>query len=252
MALDLGGAVQRSYLGKFGMLKPAQLEIPEVGVPLMPTVWRPINTMTISYGHGISVSPLQVITGVSALVNGGVYRQPTLLKTHGEPKMGRQVVATETSNKIRNLMRLVVSKGTGRKANIQGYLIGGKTGTAEKVSSSGYSKFSKIVSFVGAFPMNSPRFAVLALVDEPIGNKRTSNYATAGWIAAPLVGKIIERIGPMLGIAPNLEASLDLKEIKIARIRPNVRSKIQKASWENSVALAVKMDSFVENKIAAQ
>ena len=252
MAIDLGGAVQRSYLGKFGMLKPAQLEIPEVGIPLMPSVWRPINTMTISYGHGISVSPLQVITGVSALVNGGVYRPPTLLKVHGEPNTGRQVVARETSNKIRNLMRLVVSKGTGRKANIQGYLIGGKTGTAEKISRSGYSKFSKIVSFIGAFPMNSPRYAVLALVDEPIGNKRTSNYATAGWIAAPLVGKIIERIGPMLGIAPNLEASINFKEIKIAKTQRRLRGKAQKAGWENSVALAVKMDSFVENEIAAQ
>ena len=149
-------------------------------------------------------------------------------------------------------MRLVVRQGTGRKANIQGYLIGGKTGTAEKISRSGYSKSSKIVSFVGAFPMNSPRYAVLALVDEPIGNKRTSNYATAGWIAAPLVGKIIERIGPMLGIAPNLEASINFQEAKIAKIQRKLRSKFQKADWESSVALAVKIDSFLENKIAAQ
>ena len=252
MAVDLGGTTQRTYLGKFGLLKPVGLELPEVGAPLMPSVWRPINTMTISYGHGISVSPVQLITGVTALVNGGVYRKPTLLKRQGPPTAGQQVITPETSSHIRSLMRLVVSKGTGRKANIQGYLIGGKTGTAEKISSRGYSKSSKIVSFVGAFPMNEPRYAVLAIVDEPVGNKDTYNYATGGWVAAPVVGKVVERIGPMLGIAPNPEVAIVLPEIKMEKTKRTVRPKIHKASWEKSVALALAASGKAGSQTAAE
>ncbi|MDG2205513.1 MAG: penicillin-binding transpeptidase domain-containing protein, partial [Alphaproteobacteria bacterium] len=252
MAVDVGGSVQRTYLGKFGMLEPTRLELPEVGRPLIPAVWRRINTMTMSYGYGISVSPVQVVAGVTALVNGGVYRKPTLLKRQGPPTAGQQVITPETSSHIRSLMRLVVSKGTGRKANIQGYLIGGKTGTAEKISSRGYSKSSKIVSFVGAFPMNAPRYAVLAIVDEPVGNKRTFNYATGGWVAAPVVGKVVERIGPMLGIAPDPAAAIALPEIKMAKTKRTVRPKIRKASWEKSVALALAVSGKAGSQTAAE
>jgi len=136
-------------------------------------------------------------------------------------------------------MRLVVSEGTGRKANIQGYLIGGKTGTAEKTSSRGYSKSSKMVSFVGAFPMDAPLYALLVIVDEPVGNKRTFNNATGGWVAAPVVGKVVERIGAMLGIAPNPEAAISLPEVRIAKTNRTVRPEVRRASWEKSVALAV-------------
>ncbi|MEK9724372.1 MAG: penicillin-binding protein 2 [Rhodospirillaceae bacterium] len=243
MAVDVGGEAQRRYLGRFGLLEPAKLELPEVGAPLLPSVWRPINTMTISYGHGISVSPVQVASGVAALVNGGVFRTPTLLKAADHARSGEQVITAETSSKMRGLMRLVVSQGTGRKANIQGYLIGGKTGTAEKIARRGYSQSAKIVSFVGAFPMNAPRYVVLAIVDEPIGNKRTFNYATGGWVAAPVVGKVIERIGPLVGIAPDPKAEIDLPATHVARapapapVQP--QAKVRTASWAQSVALAV-------------
>ena len=239
MAVDVGGSVQRVYLEKFGMLEPTRLELPEVGKPLVPNVWRRINTMTMSYGYGISVSPVQVVAGVTALVNGGVYRKPTILKRRGRSAIGQRVITPETSRKMRSLMRLVVSEGTGRKANIQGYLIGGKTGTAEKTSSRGYSKSAKMVSFVGAFPMNAPLYAFLVIVDEPVGNKRTFNYATGGWVAAPVVGKVIERIGTMLGIAPNPEAAISLPKIKTAKTNRTVRPEVRKANWEKSVALAV-------------
>ena len=239
MARDVGGPALRNYLGKFGMLEPVGLELPEVGAPLLPSVWRPINTMTMSYGYGISVSPMHVVAGVAALVNGGVYKRPTILKQGGQTVTGQRVITPETSSNMRSLMRLVVSEGTGRKANIQGYLIGGKTGTAEKTSSLGYSKSSKMVSFVGAFPMNAPLYALLVTVDEPIGNKRTFNYATGGWVAAPVVAKVVDRIGTMLGIAPNPEAAISLPEIKLARTKHSVRPEVRKTSWEKSVALAV-------------
>ncbi len=241
MAVDVGGDAQRAYLARFGLLDPAALELPEVGAPLMPAIWRPINTMTISYGHGISVSAVQVAAGVSALVNGGVFRSPTLLKHQGPVGRGKQVITRATSEKMRGLMRLVVSKGTGRKANIQGYLIGGKTGTAEKIARRGYSKSAKIVSFVGAFPMNSPRYVVLAIVDEPVGNKRTFNYATGGWVAAPVVGRVVERMGPLVGIAPDMTASVKMPEIKSAKSKHAAprRPVLRQANWEKSVARAV-------------
>ena len=177
MAIDVGVVNQRHYLKKFGLLQSAKLELPEVGRPLLPAVWRPINTMTISYGHGISISPIQLASAVAALVNGGIYRKPTLLKSAEKTvPPGVQVITRETSDQIRSLMRLVVTNGTGRKANVRGYVVGGKTGTAEKITRRGYSKSAKLSSFVGAFPMNQPRYVLLALVDEPIGNKLTYNY----------------------------------------------------------------------------
>ena len=203
MAIDVGAGTQRHYLKKFGLLQPARLELPEIGSPLLPTVWRPINTMTISYGHGISVSPVQLASAVAALVNGGIYRKPTLLKQAAQTILpGVQVITKKTSDQIRGLMRLVVTKGTGRKANVRGYLVGGKTGTAEKTTRRGYSKTAKLSSFVGVFPMDRPRYVLLAIVDEPTGNKLTYNYATGGWVAAPIIGKVVARMAPILGVVP--------------------------------------------------
>ncbi len=225
MALDVGSDEQRRYLDRFGLLKPAAIELPEVGTPLMPEIWRPINTMTISYGHGISVSPLQLANGVATLANGGIRRSATVLKHDGGIDVGRQVISTKTSDNMRRLMRLVVSNGTGRKAAVPGYLVGGKTGTAEKITASGYSRKAKVSSFVGVFPMNAPRYVVFAVVDEPVGNKRTFNYATGGWVAAPVVAQVIRQIGPMLGIAPDTQTELDLPELptKQAATKPVAR-----------------------------
>ncbi|NQV82236.1 MAG: penicillin-binding protein 2 [Rhodospirillales bacterium] len=204
MALDVGTKAQRSYLGRLGLLTPAAVELPEIGRPLVPSRWREINTMTISYGHGIAVSPLQMASGVASLVNGGLYVQPTMLKRHvGAAIESKRVVSEQTSEQIRELMRLVVNKGTGSKAAAEGYSVGGKTGTADKVSVRGYRKNATISSFVGAFPIAAPRYILLVMVDEPKGNARTSNYATGGWVAAPAVGRVVQRMAPLLGMAPD-------------------------------------------------
>ena len=203
MALDVGPAAQRDFLRRIGMLTPSPVELPEVGAPLVPGRWREINTMTISFGHGLSVSPMQLVSGVSSMVNGGLRYRPTILHQPetAKPK-GIRVVSSDTSEKIRRLMRLVVENGTGKNAAAQGMLVGGKTGTAEKVVGRRYKAKALMSSFVGAFPMTAPRYVVFAMIDEPTGNKKTFGYATGGWVAAPVVGKVIARIGPMLGVAP--------------------------------------------------
>ncbi len=159
--------------------------------------------MTISFGHGLAVSPLHLVAGVSAIVNGGIYRSPTLIRREtGETVVGKRVISEETSLNMRRLMRLVVENGTGRNASAPGYLVGGKTGTAEKVSGRGYKKKALISSFVAAFPMHKPRYVVLAMLDEAKGTKETFGYATGGWVAAPVVGAVVRRIAPVLGLRP--------------------------------------------------
>ena len=204
MALDVGAEKQKEYLARFGLLASSDVELPEVGSPLYPTRWGEISTMTISYGHGIAVSPLQVAAGVSALVNGGVMNPPTLIKqTDASVPRGTRVLKAKTSQAMRALMRSVVRGGTGRNADVQGYLVGGKTGTAEKQAAGTYDKKALISSFVGAFPMTDPRYVVLAVVDEPKGIKETYGYATGGWVAAPVVQGVIERMGPLYGLIPD-------------------------------------------------
>ena len=205
MAVDVGGAGQQAYLRKFGLLREAALELPEIGRPLVPGTWREINTMTISYGHGIAVSPMQLTAAIGSLVNGGILRPATLLRYEDTaPVAGEPILSPETSDKMRQLMRLVVAKGTGRKAEAPGYFVGGKTGTAEKQFGGRYRKKALMSSFVGAFPIQDPRYVVFVMLDEPVGNKRTFNYATGGWVAAPVVGRVVSQIGPLLGIAPDM------------------------------------------------
>lgn len=203
MALDVGIPGHRNFLTTIGMMKPVAIELSETGSPLSPNRWREINSMTISFGHGLAVSPLHLVAGVSAMVNGGIYRTPTLIRRNpSETPVGKRVITAETSAKMRRLMRLVVKNGTGRNAAAPGYLVGGKTGTAEKVSGRGYKKKALISSFVAAFPMHKPRYVVLAMFDEAKGTKETFGYATGGWVAAPVVGAVVRRIAPVLGMRP--------------------------------------------------
>jgi cell division protein FtsI (penicillin-binding protein 3) len=203
MALDAGTAAQRAFLDRLGMLKPPKLELPEIGHPHVPVPWRPINTMTIAFGHGISVSPLQLVAGTAAVVNGGILVQPTVIKRElGEPAPGERVLSLKTSESMRKLFRLVVEQGTGKMAAVPGYMVGGKTGTAEKSGKGGYRLKALLSSFIAAFPINDPQFVVLVMLDEPQGTKETHNFATAGWTAAPVTGQIIGRIGPLLGLVP--------------------------------------------------
>lgn len=203
MAMDLGSAGQRDYLSRFGLLRPSPLELPEVGSPLSPARWRDVNTMTVAFGHGVAVSPVQLASGISALINGGIMVPPTLLKRAPDlPVAGPRVIAPRTSEQMRRLMRLVVAEGTGRKADVAGYVVGGKTGTAEKAGVRGYRRTALLSSFVAAFPMNAPRYVVYVLLDEPTGTKDTFGFASAGWTAAPTVARVVARIAPLLGVEP--------------------------------------------------
>ncbi|GHD54104.1 peptidoglycan glycosyltransferase [Thalassobaculum fulvum] len=202
MALDVGTDGQRAFMAKLGMLRETAIELPERGRPMVPSPWRPINTMTIAFGHGLAVSPLHLVGGVAAIVNGGIRRPVTLLASD-IPSPGQRVISEQTSHDMRRLMRLVVEDGTGRKADTPGYVVGGKTGTAEKAGGrGGYKQKSLISSFVAAFPMHDPRYVVLIMVDEPKGTKETFGYATGGWVAAPAVSRIVARSAPLLGVAP--------------------------------------------------
>ncbi len=210
MALDIGSENQRKYLGHLGLLRRTSIELPEQALPMYPARWRDINTMTISYGHGIAVSPLHLVSAVAATVNGGILRPATLMRAKSTETGGVQVFSAETSDNMRRLLRLVVENGTGRNASAPGYLVGGKTGTAEKQVNGRYKRNALISSFVGVFPSTEPRFVVYAMLDEPKGIRESFGYATGGWTAAPVVGGIIQRIAPLFGIAPLDETAPDI------------------------------------------
>jgi cell division protein FtsI (penicillin-binding protein 3) len=214
MAVDVGPERQREFMQRMGMLNKPALELPEIGAPLVPRQWKTVETMTISFGHGLSVTPLQLATATSAIINGGVLHPPTLIKRpQGMPAPGRQVLRREVSDVMRKLMVLVVEDGTGKKAAAEGYLVGGKTGTSEKVNDrGGYNKKALFNTFVAGFPMHNPRYVVQIMIDEPKGQKSTYGFATAGWTAAPAIGRVINRIAPMLGVPPVDENSPAMRQ----------------------------------------
>lgn len=205
LALDIGAERQQAFLSDLGMLSPASLEIPEVGNPIYPATWRKSSTMTISYGHGIAVSPVQLASGIAAMVNGGRLIPATLTHDGDAWRKGKQVISTATSRKIRQLLRLTVTKGTGGRADAVGYRVGGKTGTAEKAVAGGYDRKALISSFIGVFPMDDPKYVVFALLDEPRGTTETFGYRSGGWVAAPVVKNVILRTAPLLGVSPKSE-----------------------------------------------
>ncbi|MFT5180449.1 MAG: cell division protein FtsI (penicillin-binding protein 3) [Alphaproteobacteria bacterium] len=211
MALDIGSAAQRKFLTDLGLLRRSSVELPEQARPLYPAPWSEISSMTIAYGHGISVSPLHAATAVAAVVNGGVLYPATLIRRSEAPSGGKRVISAQTSDKMRKLLRLVVENGTGRNASAPGYLVGGKTGTAEKSVNGRYKRKALISSFIGVFPMNAPRYVVMAHLDEPKGIKESAGFATGGWTAAPVVGQVISQIAPLFGIAPVDESAPDIQ-----------------------------------------
>ncbi|MGG5821549.1 peptidoglycan D,D-transpeptidase FtsI family protein [Falsiroseomonas sp. HW251] len=215
MAQAIGPARHRDYMVRLGMGSRLQVELPEVALPLIPTQqnWREINTMTVGFGHGISVTPLHVANGVAPLVNGGIWRQPTLVaRAPGEQIPGTRVISEQTSATMRRLMRLVVTDGSGKGADVPGYFVGGKTGTALKTGPhGGYLQNRRIAAFVGAFPMNAPRYAIYVMVDEPKPNANSHGYATAGWVAAPAAGMVIRSVAPILGMVPETERAAEIQ-----------------------------------------
>jgi cell division protein FtsI (penicillin-binding protein 3) len=205
MALDIGAERQQEFLGEIGLLRPASLELTEIGMPKYPMKWRKSSIMTISYGHGIAVSPVQLASGIAAVVNGGVMNDATLIYNANHRPAERNVINSSTSRKMRQLLRLAVTKGTGGRADASGYRVGGKTGTAEKASGGGYDRKALISSFIGVYPMDDPQYVVFALLDEPKGTKDTFGFASGGWVAAPVVKNVIMRTAPLLGVAPKWE-----------------------------------------------
>ena len=201
MVQQVGVAAQKAFMTKMGFTKPTGLELPESGWPLVPNPWREVNSYTISFGHGISVSPMHTVAAAASVINGGLFHKPTLLKRKpGDEIPTEQVVSRQTSDMMRRMFRFVVTEGTGKSAEVKGYVVGGKTGTADKQKGRHYQKNSRMSSFLGAFPMNDPRYIVYVLVDEPKATAKTYGYATGGWVAAPAVGRIVKQIGPLLNV----------------------------------------------------
>ena len=217
IANRIGSKEQERFLKNLGFTLPADVQLPEVGTPITPNEWRPIRSATISYGHGISVSPLQVTTAVAAMVNGGLYREPTLLKQkYGEERTARQVISSETSYLMRRYMEQVVTNGTGRNAAVKQYRVGGKTGTADKPGSGSYNEEKRIATFVAAFPIDKPQFALTVVIDEPKAQEHSQGFATAGWVAAPVAKRIITRVASSLGLHPSeVELNLDANPLGI-------------------------------------
>ena len=199
MAEKIGAKTLRRYLDMLGLLSRPALELPEVGHPIVPRTWHPLTTMTVGFGHGLSVSPLQTASAIGALANDGVAVPVTLLRRTAPPT-ARRVFSSGTSEKMRWIMRQTVLRGSGSRADNASYPVGGKTGTAEKVVNGRYDSGKRLNSFVGVFPIGDPRYAVIVMLDEPKAVEGTHGYATAAWNAVPVAGAAIPRIGSMLGV----------------------------------------------------
>ena len=207
MALSLGVDYHKAFLKKLGQLDRLRTELPESAEPLVPKHWGELNTVTIAFGHGLSVAPLQAVMGISALVNGGKMIPPTFLKrsTAEADGLAKRVIKPETADKMRYLMRLNVEKGTATRANVPGYYVGGKTGTSEKVVGGRYSKTKVLTSFTAILPADKPRYLLLIMLDEPQGLPETHGFSTSGWNAVPVGARVIERVAPLLDMTPRFD-----------------------------------------------
>ena len=207
IAMSQGVEAHKAFLRKMGQLERLRTELPESASPILPKRWTELNTVTIAFGHGIAVAPLQAVMGIDALVNGGYLIPPTFMKRTEQEAMAlaKRVIKPETSDKMRFLMRLNAEVGTAKKADVKGYYIGGKTGTAEKVVNGHYAKKRVLNAFTAILPADNPRYQLLIMLDEPQPLKETFGFITSGWNAVPTGGKVIERIAPLLGIEPRFD-----------------------------------------------
>jgi len=207
IALAQGVEAHKAFLRKMGQLDRLRTELPESASPIVPKRWSELNTITIAFGHGLSVAPLQAVMGINAVMNGGYLIPPTFLKRSEEEAraLAKKVIKSETSEKMRYLMRLNAEIGTARQAEVKGYYIGGKTGTSEKVVNGRYSKKQVLNSFTAIVPADNPQFQVLVMLDEPKSLPETHGFITSGWNAVPTGGKVIARIAPLLGLEPRFD-----------------------------------------------
>tara|TARA_Y100001934_G_scaffold255931_1_gene323462 strand:+ start:56 stop:1786 length:1731 start_codon:yes stop_codon:yes gene_type:complete len=212
MAEKVGTDKMKAFYKKLGFFERPNFDIQELGSPLIPNPWRDINTATSAYGHGLAITPIQLVSSAASMVNGGHKVYPHLVAQESiytqseeeveQPHQTDQLISPQTSDQIRQMLRITALEGTGKKADVKGYSVGGKTGTAEKNKSGQYSTDSLISSFLGVFPMDNPQFILYVMVDEPKGNQSSYGYATGGWVAAPAVQTIISRMTSLLGIPP--------------------------------------------------
>jgi len=216
IADELGGVRLKQTMEALAMNQRPYVELPAKGFPIWPSgEWPRLRTMTVAYGHGIAVTPLHLASAYAALVNGGIWRPATLKKLGAsEVPEGRRVFKASTSARIRQLLRMIVQYGTGRKADAPGFRVGGKTGSAEKPGVGGYRHHSLIATFAAAFPMDKPRYVVIAMMDEPQGTAATSFQRTAAWNAAPVIQRVVPRIGPLLGVMPDETRDIDISDLK--------------------------------------
>jgi cell division protein FtsI (penicillin-binding protein 3) len=214
IADNLGRTKMENMLRTLDFDKRPQIQLAERAQPLWPSSWGRVTNMTIGYGHGMSVTPLHLASAYGAMVNGGMYYPATLMKLQpGDKPKGRRVFTAATSARMRQLLRMIVVDGTGQKANAAGYRVGGKTGSAEKPNQGGYARNLVVSTFAAAFPMDNPRYIIVAMLDEPTGSAATGFQRTAGWTSAPVVKNTVERIGPQLGIIPDTHRDVDVSEL---------------------------------------
>jgi cell division protein FtsI (penicillin-binding protein 3) len=216
IAAQVGAERQKFFLKKMGFLGPIKVELRERGRALTPGAnWGPLEVMTVGFGHGIAVTPLHLATGYATLFNGGVYHPATLLRIGPNRPLPRgvRVFSEDTSYKLRALLRLVVMDGTGKKADAPGYRVGGKTGTAEKLLNGHYTSSAVVTTFAGVFPMDEPRYVIVAMLDDPKPTADTYGFHTAGWNVAPVISRTISRIAPMLGVQPDTSREPNMAEV---------------------------------------
>jgi cell division protein FtsI (penicillin-binding protein 3) len=206
VALMVGVEGHKAFLRKMGQLDRMRTEIPESAEPQVPRNWGELNTMTIAFGHGLAVAPLQAMMAVAALSNGGYLINPTFLKRSEDDakKDAPRVIKPETSEALRYLMRHNAEVGSAKAINIAGYYAGGKTGTAEKVIHGRYVKDRVLTTFTATWPSDKPKYLYMTVMDEPQGLPETHGLRTAGWNVGVVTGKLIERTGPLLGGPPRL------------------------------------------------
>ncbi|MEM9500701.1 MAG: penicillin-binding protein 2 [Pseudomonadota bacterium] len=216
VADELGAERLKQVMIDLGMDARPKIELPAKGKPLFPDgKWSRLTNMTVSYGHGFAVTPLHLASAYAAMVNGGIWRPATLRKLDAEDvPRGRRVFKASTSSRMRQLLRMISVYGTGRSANAPGWRVGGKTGSAEKAKKGGYSRTSLITTFAAAFPMDRPRYVVVAMLDEPRGTVASSFQRTAAFNAGPVVGRLVPRIGPMLNVRPDNRRDVDISDLK--------------------------------------
>ncbi|WP_439154255.1 peptidoglycan D,D-transpeptidase FtsI family protein [Yoonia sp.] len=208
IAMQIGADRQRAFLGAMGLLEPTPVELAEAptGTPLLPANWSEISTMTISYGHGLSSSPLHLATAYASLLNGGTRVEPTLLRMENAVR-GPRIVSPEVSRIAMGMLRQVVVRGTASFGEIPGYAVGGKTGTADKPrrAGGGYYDDKVIATFATAFPAHDPQYVLIVTLDEPSENTGTEPRRTAGWTAVPVAAEMIRRMAPLLGLRPHVD-----------------------------------------------